>query len=302
MKLNTLKKILKEPYILIGILNRKGYLRWISDENYLKWRFKKGFGKELNLNNPRTFNEKLQWLKLYDRNPLYINLVDKLKVRKFVAERIGLEYLVPLYGYWDNFEDINFNELPNSFVLKTTHDSGSVVICKDKVTFDKRSARKVLNKSLKTNYFYSAREWPYKNVEPKIIAEKLLVQENDEELRDYRLFCFDGEPKFIAVDFSITDKSKTRRNLYDLDWNLMDATISYPRELKINVAKPEKLQELIELGKKLSKGLPHARVDFYIIENQIKFGEITLFHQAGMANIDPQSFDLQMGDWVNINS
>lgn len=293
---------LKNPEYTINYIKSNGKFDNLTDRRYLELLFKKNTGYALNLEQPRTFNEKLQWLKLYNRNPLYSNLVDKYEVRKYVTEKIGSQYLNTIYGVYKNFEEINFKELPDQFVLKPTHTSGDYFICKNKNMINYKKLKSDVDRWMERNYFQLHREWPYKNAEPRIISEKLLIQENSEELRDYRLFCFNGEPKFIAVDFSITDKNKTRRNLYDLNWDLMDATISYPRELEIEVEQPEKLDELIEISRKLAKGIPHARIDFYIIKNQIIFGEITFFHQAGMGTIKPHSFDLQMGEWININS
>lgn len=300
MKYETLIKIIKDPLILIGIFNGKGWLKGVSDENYLKWKFKRMHGKELNINNPKTYNEKLQWLKLYDRNPEYTRLVDKYEVRQFVKKTIGEEYLIPLYGTWNDFDDIDFSKLPNQFVLKTTNDSGGVVICKDKKNFNKKKARTKIVKSMKTNYYYSGREWPYKNVKARIICEKLLIQNDGAELRDYRIFCFNGEPKLITVDFSITNKKKTRRNLYDLNWKLLNSEITYPRELKIKVDKPEDLENMIELSKRLSSLIPHARVDFYYIDGKIFFGEITFYHQSGWGIIKPAEFEMTMGDWIKL--
>lgn len=300
---DSIKNRLKKNDFIFGSCRRvkQIYNKYcVSDISFIKKRFREVFNREINLENPQTFNEKLQWLKLYDRNPLYTNLVDKYKVRRYISKTIGEEYLIPLIGVWDKFEEIDFLKLPNKFVLKCTHDSGGLVICRDKNKLDIEEARKKINKSLKRNFYYHAREWPYKNVKPRIICEKLLHDEIDEELKDYRFFCFNGEPRFVAIDFSITDKSKTRRNLYDLEWNLMDGGISYPRELSKTVKKPNKLNEMINLSKILSKGIPHVRVDFYYINENIYFGEMTFYHQSGFGKFQQEEFAQLLGTWIEL--
>lgn len=305
MKKNFIKRIItniKNPVYSFNYIISKGNFDNLSDKSYLQLLYKKNMGYPLNLNQPKTYNEKLQWLKLYNHNPLYTQLVDKYEVREYVTKKIGAKYLNTLYGVYDSFEEIDFKNLPEKFVLKATHTSGDFFICEDKSKLDLELLKEKIDNWLNRNYYQLHREWPYKNVKPRIICEKLLVQENNEELRDYRFFCFNGKPRFIAVDFSITRKSKTRRNLYDLNWNLMDESISYPRELNIKLEKPKELEELITLSTKLTEGIPHARVDFYIIKNKIIFGEITFFHQAGMGEIHPESFNLKMGEWINIEN
>jgi TupA-like ATPgrasp len=263
--------------------------------------YKLKFGIKPDLKNPIKYNEKLQWLKLYYRNQKYTELVDKYEVRKYVKNTIGEKYLIPLLGIYNDFEEIDFSKLPNKFVIKCTHDSGGLIICDDKSKFDIRNARKKINKSMNRNYYYVHREWPYKKVKPRIICEEFLSQgDNGEELRDYRFFCFNGEPHFIAVDFSITDKTKTRRNLYDLNWNLLDVEVSYPKEERIVLNKPEKFDEMIELSKKLSRDFPHVRVDFYYVNNQIKFGEMTFYHQSGLGEIRPGTFDIEWGNLLKL--
>lgn len=293
-------KVIRDPKIAVFYILNSKVSRLIPDAYFLKIPYKIRTGKKLDLKNPISFNEKIQWLKINNRNPKYTNMVDKYEVRNYISNTIGEEYLNPLLGVWDKFEDINFEDLPNQFVLKCTHDSGRLIICTDKSKFNIAEAKKKINNSLKENYYYSGREWPYKNVKPRIICEKYMEQDNGEELRDYRFFCFNGEPKFIAVDFSITNKKNTRRNLYDLNWNLMDGEISYPKELSLQVEKPDKLDLMIALSRKVSSDIPHARVDFYYIKQKIIFGEITFFHQSGMGKIRPKEFEEQMGNWLKL--
>ena len=274
--------------------------RIIPDTLYLKLQYRHHFSKNLDLKNPATYNEKIQWLKLNDRKPEYNTYVDKYEVRKHVSETIGDDYLIPLIGVYDSVEEINWSQLPNKFVLKCTHGSACNIICSNKSELEIEQSKLKLENWMNKNWYWYGREWPYKDLKPRIICEEFLVQDDGEELRDYRFFCFSGEPKFVTVDFSITDKKKTRRNLYDLNWNRMDAEISYPKENSFKVKKPEKLEEMIKLSKVLSSNIPHARVDFYFIKNKIYFGEITLYHQSGFGKIKPTEFDRKMGDWIEI--
>lgn len=292
----------KNEFILImydKLLQFK-YKYFYSSEKLLKKLFKERLGRELNLEIPDKFNDKLQWLKINWHDPVATKCADKYEVRKIVEEKIGGEYLNELIGVYESVGEIDIDKLPDKFVLKGTHGSGYNIICKDKYSMDWNEEFRKMRRWLRKNYYLYKRESVYKNIKPRIICEKFLVQNDGDELRDYRFFCFNGEPKFITVDFSITDKKKTRRNLYDLNWNVMDAEISYPKETNIKVSKPEKLEEMIELSKKLSSGFPHARVDFYYIDNKIIFGEITFFHQSGMGKINPEEFELEMGNWLEL--
>ena len=300
-----LKKIwgaIIEPRKMMFHLNVRGFLNWMSDSAHVRLMYRLKLDKKLNLDNPQTFSEKLQWLKLHDRNPMYTKMVDKYEVREYIKEKLGEEYLIPLLGAYDSFDEIDFDELPTQFVLKCTHDSGGLVICKDKSKLDLKQAKKKIKKSFKRKYYYHSREWPYKNVKPRIICEKYMVDESGMELKDYRLFCFNGVPRFVAVDFSITDKTKTRRNLYDMDWGLMEEGITYPRVLVKNVQKPAKFDEMVKLSKILSKDIPHVRIDFYEINGKVYFGEMTFYHQSGFGRIYPEEFDYKMGSWIELPS
>ena len=214
--------------------------------------------------------------------PIATQCADKYAVREFVTERIGAQYLNELIAVYETVNDIDFEQLPNRFVLKVTHGSGFNLICKDKQEINWKEEVKKLKRWQNTNYQLYNREWVYKNISPRIICEKYLEQDDGTELKDFRFFCFNGEPKFIAVDFDIIDKTKTRRNIYDLEWNLLDVEISYPNELSKRVSKPEKLSEMIEISRELSSGFPHARVDLYYVNNRIIFGEITFFIKAAL--------------------
>ncbi|HRN54814.1 MAG TPA: ATP-grasp fold amidoligase family protein [Agriterribacter sp.] len=272
----------------------------MSDRLYLKLLFPLGTGYRLNLKNPQTYNQKLQWLNLNYRDPLLCKLADKHDVKNYVKEMIGEEYVVKSYGVWRSFEEIDFNTLPAQFVLKTTHDSGGIVICKDKSTLDLEKAREKINRHLKKNLFYTFREWVYKNIEPRIIAEEFLVDESKVELKDYKFFCFNGEPKamFIATG---RQSGNTMFDFYDISFNHLDIIQGYPQSGKI-VEKPKNYALMVELAGKLSKGLPHVRIDFYNIDGKILFGEYTFFHFAGIEPFQPQKWDYEFGSWIDLDA
>lgn len=274
--------------------------RAMPDSIYLKRQFKKIMGKKLNLNNPQTFNEKLQWLKLYDRKPIYTTMVDKYEAKKYVADIIGEEYIIPTLGVWKQFDDIDFDSLPNQFVLKTTHDSGGVVICKDKKTFDLLAAKDKLGKSLKRNYFWTNREWPYKNVKPRIIAEEYMEDTETGELRDYKFFAFDGTPRalFIATERQ-NAQTDTRFDFFDMDYNHLDIRNGHPNADTIP-SKPKNFEEMKRLAAVLSKGIPQIRVDFYEVNGRVYFGELTFAHWGGMMPFEPENWDKIFGDWIKL--
>lgn len=293
-----LKRFLENPHRVFSVLANRGLLNWQSDERFLKLQFRARMGKPLNLKEPRTFNEKLQWLKLYDRKPEYTQMVDKYEVKAYVAKLIGEEYIIPTLGVWDRFEDIDFDVLPAQFVLKCTHDSGGLVICKDKSKLDKAAAKAKIEKSLKRNYYLSGREWPYKNVKPRIIAEKYMVDESGIELKDYKVFCYNGQPKAVQVDFDRFIEHK--RNVYSPQWELLDVGIQYPRDPNRIIEKPKKLEEMLRLAERLSTGIPHIRTDFYIIKDKIYFGELTFYHGSGYEKFTPEEWDVTFGSWIRL--
>lgn len=289
--------LLLHPSQLFLSLGHRYVFNWIHDETYLKIAYKCKTGKRLNIENPITFNEKLQWLKLNDRNPLYTKLVDKYEVRKFVADRIGEEYLIPLLGVWDKFEDIDFNLLPNQFVIKCTHDSGGLVIFKNKDKLNINTIKRKIDGYLRHNYYWGQREWPYKNVKPRIIAEKFMVDESGYELKDYKFFCFHGEIKvmFVASNRGIG----TRFDFFDDEFNYLPITQHYLNSSK-KITKPEGFDLMKHLAKKLSQDFPHVRVDFYDVNGKIYFGELTFYHFSGFENFVPEEFDKVLGDYLNI--
>lgn len=268
---------------------------------YLELMFRRRIGKKLNLDNPRTFNEKLQWLKLYDRRPEYTTMVDKYAVKKYIADIIGKEYIIPTLGVWKNFDEIDFSKLPNQFVLKCTHDSGGLVICRDKNKFDIESARKKINKSLNRNYYYAGREWPYKNVPPRIIAEQYMEDSETSELRDYKFFCFDGEPIYCQV---ISDRSTVETiDFYDIKWIHQPFTgLAVPPKPfgKIPIPIPKTFENMKKSAKLLSKNIPFVRVDFYEINGKMYFGELTFYPAAGFGKFSPDEWNQKIGNMINL--
>lgn len=274
--------------------------RSVPDKEYLKLRYWAVFGKKLNLKNPTTFNEKLQWLKLYDRKPEYSIMVDKYEAKKYVAGIIGDEYIIPTLGVWDKFDDIDFNELPDSFVLKCTHDSGGLVICKDKKKLDIKSAKKKINACLNRNYYWVNREWPYKNVKPRIIAEKYMESDDTNGLIDYKFFTFDGVAKalFIATERQ-NDNGETKFDFFDSQFKHLPIKNGHPNANN-PPKKPEQFEKMISLSERLSKGIPHVRVDFYEVNGKAYFGELTFSHWSGFVPFEPDLWDAEFGSWITI--
>lgn len=296
--LDKLMKFITDSKYRFNILASRGFFNNWSDEKYLKYKFKLVFGKELNLKNPQTFSEKLPWLKIYDRKPIYTTMVDKYEAKKYVADIIGKEYIISTLGVWDKFEDIDFDKLPSQFVLKCTHDSGGLVICRDKSKFDYKFAKKKINKSLKRNYFWQGREWPYKNVKPRIIAEKYMEDPQTKDLKDYKFFCFNGEPQFLFIATDRASKTEeTKFDFYDIKFNHLPFTNGHPNSKKC-IDKPQTFNEMIRLVSILSKDIPHVRVDFYEIAGKLYFGELTFSHWSGFMPFQPPEWDKKIGDWL----
>lgn len=291
------KKILNP---LIKYLRKFKILNLIPDALYLKLRYYRKMKKKLNLKNPKTFNEKLQWLKLNDKKEIYTIMVDKCKVKEYVGNCIGYEYIIPTFGVYEKFDDIPFFELPKQFVIKSTHDSGSVVICKDKATFDRKTAKLKLNNALKNNYFYESREWPYKNVKPRIIIEKYMLDESNYELKDYKIYCFNGNPYIIQLDFDRFINHK--RNFYDLNWNLLDLEMNYQSDKLKNISKPVCLKKMIDIATRLSNGIPFVRVDLYVVNNKIYFGELTFYPEGGFTKFVPEFWNDKLGRTLKLSN
>jgi hypothetical protein len=293
---NLLHKIKKAFCCPEIILFRLVPHRLLSDRIYLKAQYFLKTGQKLNFDNPLLFNEKIQWLKLYDRHPEYSAMVDKYEVRKYVTQTIGEEYLIPLLGVWNTFDEIPFDTLPDEFVLKCTHDSGSIVICQNERTFDLTKNHNFFKNRLAINYYWKNREWVYKNIKPRIIAEKLMIDESGFELKDYKIFCFNGEPKIIQVDSGrFTDH---KRNFYSPEWEYQHFSLKYPTDPHITIEKPEPLELMLDLAGKLSAGKIHVRVDLYVIKSKIYFGELTFYHESGYGRFDPPEWNKVFGDWM----
>ena len=227
-------------------------------------------------------------------------MVDKYKVKDYVASIIGHEYIIPTIGVWDKFEDIDFENLPQQFVLKCTHDSGGLVICRDKNTLNIEKAKRKINKCLKHNFFYAQREWPYKNVVPRIIAETYMEDEKDQELRDYKFFCFDGKVKalFIATDRE-AEGEETKFDFFDENFNHLNFTNGHPNAIN-PPHKPQQFNLMKELAEKLSVNIPQVRVDFYEVNGKVYFGEMTFFHWSGMTPFEPEEWDAVFGSWIDL--
>lgn len=287
---------------ILDILEWKEYYKrhFVNPEKYVPRMFYSRIGYKLNLNNPQTFSEKLQWMKLYDHNPLYTTLVDKYEVKKYVANKIGSQYIIPTLEVWDKVKDIDFKRLPNQFVLKCTHDSGGLVICKDKSNFNIKKAKKILRKSMNRNFYYMGFEWPYKNVKPRIIAEKYMEDTKTKELRDYKFFCFNGEVKAL---FIATERQKegedVKFDFFDVDFNHLPFKQGH-ENARVLPEKPLRFNDMKHLATILSKGLPQVRVDFYEVDGNIYFGEMTFFHHGGWTRFEPNEWDTIFGKWITL--
>lgn len=297
-----IKSYIAEPAKL-GTALVKHFGQWLPDSIYIKLRYRMEMGKRLNLRNPQTFQEKLQWLKLHDRNPEYTKMVDKILVKEYVASTIGKKYVIPLLGVWNKPEDIDWDALPNRFVLKTNHSGGNtgVILCRDKRTFDRQSAITKLNSSLKHDVFKDLREWPYKNVQKKVFAEEFVeVAPSVIDLPDYKFFCFNGEVKALFV---ATERQNPNE---DVKFDFFDAEYKHlpfrqgHENAKVLPQKPHSFDEMKAIASKLSKGIPHVRVDLYEVNGKPLFGELTFCHFGGMVPFKPEEWDNKFGEWLKL--
>ncbi len=280
-----------------------GLYNYMSDKKYLKRKFYAQNKVKLNLDNPLTFNDKLNWLKLYDRNDEYIKMVNKYTAKQWISDRIGDKYIIPTIGVWEKVSDINFDELPQQFVIKCTHASGANIICTNKSKLDIRKLKKKLNKWMRKNWFWYGREWPYLNCKHQIIVEKFMVDDNDNTgdsaTTDYKFFCFNGEPKVMYIS---KDKSHDpRTDFFDMNFNHLPIVIKDPNSDKLP-EKPDQFEEMIELSKKLSVGFRHIRIDFYVFNSKIYVGELTFYHCSGFSIIKPYEWNVKMGEWISIKN
>lgn len=290
---------LGHPLRIYSLVSRLGFTKFIPDELQIKLMYRALIGKRIDLDNPKTFNEKLNWLKLHDRNPLYNTLVDKLAVKEWVAGKIGLEYVSSTYGSWPDPGSIAIDLLPNQFVLKTNHDSGGIAICRDKKSFDFIAAKKKLTKHLKRNYYWWTREWPYKDVRPMIMAEEYLEDEGKETgLLDYKVTCFGGVPTLIEVHRGRFGEHTC--NYYDTDWKPVHINWAGIPISSTEVERPFNLEKMLELSAVLSEGIPQIRCDWYLLGERLIFGELTLFNGAGFDPMDDGS-DSWLGSLIDLS-
>lgn len=292
-----LNRLKDNPYYIFRALNRRGFLKWLPDKAHIRLMYRARIGKKLDLDDPKTYNEKLQWLKLYDRKPEYTKMVDKYAVREYVADKIGEEYLVPLLGKWDDPEDIDLDALPEQFVLKCNHDSGSVIICRSKSDFDFGKAKSKLKRCLQHGTYIYGREWPYKNVKPCIIAEQYLEDADQQDgLMDYKFFCFDGKPRFLYVSKGLEDHSTASISFLNLDWSFAPFQRSEYKGFEILPKKPVQYEKMLEIATALSSGTSFLRVDLYEIKGKAYFSELTFTPCCGMMCFVPMEWDEKIGE------
>lgn len=288
-KMGMIKKLIGKD----RLMNFLQFLRFIPDKPFLKLEYRFLTGKKLNLKNPETYNEKLQYLKLYDRKPVYTQMADKLGMREFVKERLGEGHTVSLLGVWDRPQDIDFDKLPDAFVLKCNHDSKGLIICRDKSSLNKEQAVKTLAKSEKRNMFWAAREWPYKNIVSKVFAEELL-----EEMQEYQVLCFNGKPQLMYFLSEDKDGHLTE-DFFDMDFNSVDVSLGYGKTPD-KIEKPSYLNRMIEIASILSKDCPHIRVDFIHSDDCLYVGELTFFNDAGFAPVKPDRWNYKLGAMIEL--
>lgn len=266
-------------------------LEYLPDKPFLSLLFKRRLGYAMDWKNPQSFNQKLQWMKLYDENPLYSTYADKVEVRNFVVATIGEQYLIPCLGVYDKAEDINYDLLPDRFVLKCNHGAKYNVICKDKSKLDILATNTAINKWLKDKFWRQKREYHYRAIKPRILCEQYMEDAETSGLNDYKVFMIAGEPYMIQVD--LDRFGEHQRNIYDADWHLLDVEISFPKGP--DVPRPVVLDEMVDCAKKLADGFAEVRVDFYVINGKLYFGEMTFFSGAGFSRYKPREFEFEMG-------
>lgn len=298
--MSKLYYFLQDPFRLGVFLIRRLSPLIKDDETYLHWYYYLNMHKSLNLKTPLTYNEKLNWLKLYDRNPYYTTLVDKLKVKDVVAQKIGDEHVIKTLGIWKLAEDIEWDKLPDRFVLKTAHGGGNigVMICRDKSTFDRTKAVANMNAALKQDLYYYSREWPYKDVEPMIFAEEYMEDEHG-ELRDYKFFCFDGKCRMVEVLTERQTRKDAYADFFDKDYSPLPFRGMHQRN-SITPEKPQGFDEMVSIAEQLSVGFPHVRIDLYVIKGRVYFGEYTFYHNGGVTRFKPSEWDEKIGSWLKL--
>lgn len=273
---------------------------FLPDKLHLKILFRFEMRQKLNLNDPQTFCEKLQWLKLYNRRPEYTKMVDKLLAKEYVAQKIGIDHIIPVLATWNTPEEIDFDKLPGKFVLKTTHGGGSggVFICSDKKQLDRRKVVDFMRRAMQQDIYKSRVEWPYKDVKKRIFAEQYMVDDSGNELKDYKILCFNGKPTYVEVDSG--RYGNHIRNIYDTQWNVQPIAIGYKNDLSVHFERPTRLEEMVEYARIFSEGIPFLRTDFYVINDKIYFGELTFFQRSGMTPFTPADMDYKLGEMINL--
>ena len=298
--INKILKCLIDNNYRFSVLSSLGVFNGMNDKKYIEKKFKNQMGYSLDLENPITYNEKIQWLKLYDRNSKYIYMADKYEAKKIVSNILGDEYVVPTIGIYDDFDKINFEELPNQFVMKCTHDSGGVIVCKEKKYFNYKEARKKINKNLKKNYFFYGREWPYKNINPRIIIEKYLEDSYQKEIIDYKFFCFNGKVEYLYIsEGSHTLNQKIQ--FFDKNYLPIDCSRSDYNKFERIPKKPKNFDKMIEFAELLSKNIEHIRIDFYEINGQLYFSEFTFYTGSGYVPFNEKHWDFKFGSLINLD-
>jgi len=272
-------------------------LRWMPDRPYIQLNYLARYHRLANLRNPKTFGEKINWLKLHDHRPEYSRIVDKAEVKEYIREVLGPEYVIPTLGVWDRFADIDFDRLPESFVLKCTHDSEGLVLVPDRAGFDRAAAERKITEALGRNFYYIGREWPYRSVKPRIIAEPYLQDEETGELRDYKFFCFGGEPKMMLVTCG-RNRGRMTFDYYDMDFRHLEIRRKYP-EAEEPLQRPKTFETMKASARKLSQGCAFMRADFYEVNGKMLFGELTLYPSSGFVPW-PEEWEKKMGEWIDL--
>lgn len=295
------KKIIDNPFVVANfIMINTGISKLISDKKYVELLYFFFYREKLDLGNPKTFNQKLQWLKLNDKKDMHTIMADKYQAKKFVAEVIGKEYVIPTIKVYNRVEDIRYEELPDQFAIKCTHDSGSTFICRDKEHFEWKKVKKNLGRALSRNYFYRGREWPYKHIKPRIIVESLLV-DSDGGIADYKFYCFNGKPQFLYVSKGLDEHLTARISFLTLDWTFAEfRRTDYP-DLDELPQKPEAYEDMLRCAEALCKDEKFVRVDFYCIGKQVFFSEFTFYPNGGLVHFEPQEYDLKLGEMLKLD-
>jgi hypothetical protein len=294
---SIIKKLATYPEKIMYGLERMGLLDWLSDEKYIRLTYRLAFGRKLDLDNPKAFTEKLNWYKLYYHDPLMQKCADKYDVRDYVASTVGEQYLNECLGIWNNVDEIDFEALPNQFVLKPTNGSGDVVICNDKTTLNWEQAKKTLVQNSKRHFSSKTKEWAYYGLPYRIIGERLIKSSDENQIKDYKFFCFGGIPKFLFVG-SERGTEHLKFDFFDTDWNWLPVTNAHEHNPKLK--RPEHFEEMLDVAAKLSKPFPHARIDLYEEEGKVFFGEITFYHFGGFTRFEPDEWDFKFGEYFEI--